>query len=239
MADIKRVLRYTPGIFQEAAIRITGLQFRPQAAGAVDCNAKPMRSPAPRFKADTGYRLEFFKLLLIGSLLCSAGCTYNVVLENHPPVANLELPVSANIVISDPTSTYFYDVSSATAGYANTFRIEVGRALVQYADAFLSPLFKPGNDLTIEVIILGFEVRDFEAHINVRFTVTNDQEILLDKGYQASGQGYYARTFWGGAFAMRSSMRNTTREALTSIFNQFRSDAEADYSDWVEIEEDF
>jgi hypothetical protein len=168
-----------------------------------------------------------------------SGCTYNVVLQPHPTTENTELPVSAEISIPEQTAQYHYDVSSATAGFANTFRIAVGPALVQYAEAFLRPVFKDGDDIVIEIVIKGFDVHDFEAHIDAQFIVTKDGFDVFDNVYHASGQGYYARTLWGGAFAMKSSMRETTHEALASLFRQFLNDAEYEYPDWGVEDDEF
>ena len=93
------------------------------------------------------------KAILLTSCILLVGCTHMVRLEPHPMVDKSALPISAEIVIPRQTAQYYYDVKSALAGSANTFRIEVGPALVQYADSFLRPAFKDGNDIAIESLL--------------------------------------------------------------------------------------
>jgi hypothetical protein len=137
------------------------------------------------------------------------------------------------VEIPEETAAFTYDVRSVASGAANRWRILVGEALVQYAEAYLGPVFPQGDEVSISVAIESFDVRDFEAHIDARFTVSREDETVFDKRYHANGKGYFARTAWGGAFAMKSSMRNTTDEALRSLFEQFLSDVHASYTGWV------
>jgi hypothetical protein len=160
------------------------------------------------------------------------GC-YTVRLNPIPAVEASPLPISSTLEISEETAAFTYDVRSLAAGGGNRWRIMVGEALVQYAEAYLRPVFPQGGDISISVSIESFDVHDFEAHINARFTVSGEGESLFDKRYHANGKGYFARTVWGGAFAMKSSMRNTTNEALRSLFEQFLSDVDASYAGWV------
>ncbi|MGH8551600.1 MAG: hypothetical protein ACRERU_23945 [Methylococcales bacterium] len=179
------------------------------------------------------------KILSLTGYLLLTGCTHYVVLEPHPVVEYTTLPISADIVIPEQTARYYYDVKSKMSGAVNTFRIEVGPALLQYAESFLGPVFERGDDVTIQIVILGFDVQAFEARINARFRVTQGGEIVFEKSYRAKGQGYYARTFWTRGFAMKSSMRNTTREALSSLFGQFLADVDIEYGNWIEKDQEF
>jgi hypothetical protein len=161
-------------------------------------------------------------LLIATALLCS-GC-YTVNLNSIPAVQGSPMPVTAQLDIPPETAVYTYDVRSMAAGAANRFRILVGESLVQYAGAYLRPAFPDGNDVTIRITINSFHVQDFEAHITARFMMNQRGRVILDRTYDAAGEGYFAQTVWGGAFAMKSSMRKTTDEALRSIFVQFLAD---------------
>jgi hypothetical protein len=66
---------------------------------------------------------DFVKVILLFGIIFLAGCTYSVLLVPHPTVAGNPLPVSADITIPDQTTKYTFDVTSATAGAANTYRI--------------------------------------------------------------------------------------------------------------------
>jgi hypothetical protein len=171
-------------------------------------------------------------LLLSVAPLMLGGC-YTVKLNPIPVVEASPLPISAAVEISEETSALTYDVNSFAAGAANRWRILVGEALVQYAEAYLRPVFPQGDDVSISVSIQSFDVHDFEAHIDAQFTVSREGEILFEKRYHTYGKGYFAQTVWGGAFAMKSSMRKTTDEALRSLFERFLSDVGASYTGWV------
>ncbi len=47
---------------------------------------------------------------------------------------------------------------------------------------------------------------------------------MLNRVYHGEGVGHFAQTALGGAFAMKSSMRKTTNEAMRNLFEQFRED---------------
>ena len=172
-------------------------------------------------------------VLLVALLgLSSAGC-YSVVLEPIPAqIASPHIPVAATIDIPPTTAAFQYVVRSGMAGGANSWTIEVGGAIVQYADAYLSNAFDKGSGVTVQIDMQHFDVHDFEAHCSLQFTVHRGSAAVFQKTYEGQGVGYAARVIWGGAFAMKSSMRRTTDEALRSIFTQFITDAQAQYTTW-------
>ena len=171
-------------------------------------------------------------LVIVCLCLCAPGC-YTVTLDAIPPqLVDAPIPVAAKVDVPPATANYEYVVRSLMAGGANTWTIEVGKAIVQYADAFLSPAFLKGDQVTVQIDLQSFEVHDFEAHCSVQFTVRRGDAGIFQKTYTSQGVGYAARVVWGGAFAMKSSMRRTTDEALRSVFQQFLTDAHAQSGSW-------
>lgn len=170
------------------------------------------------------------RLLLLGLLIAAMSGCYTVRIETIPDVPGERLGPTAAIVLPPETAAYVYDVHSVAAGAANRWRIEVGQALGQYAEAYLRPLFSEGDDLRITLTIERFDVHDFEAHIDVRCAVSRGDDTVLDHEYHGAGIGHFAQTAWGGAFAMKSSMRKTTDEALRNLFEQIRTDLEKEYA---------
>jgi len=164
--------------------------------------------------------------------LSVAGC-YHVTLEPIAPVAAERLPIAARVDVPAATATAIYEVHSGMAGFANSWTIDVGKAIVQYAGAYLPNAFMPGGDVTVRVELATFDVHDFEAHAAMRFTVVRGEQAIYDKTYQCRGEGYAARVVWGGAFAMKSAMRKTTDEALRMCFSQFLDDARVEHPTWV------
>jgi hypothetical protein len=166
------------------------------------------------------------RIAALGMVLAlSMGC-YTVQLKPIPEVAGRPLGETATIDVPGESASYVYDVRSFAAGVGNRWRIEVGDALVKYAEAYLRPVFPEGDDLRIHITVEGFDVRGFESHIEGRFTVSRGSEIVFNEKYHGQGVGHFAQTAWGGAFAMKSSMRKTTDEALRSLFEQFLADVQ-------------
>lgn len=167
--------------------------------------------------------------------LLTAGLTgcYHVRLEPIAPVATDRLSLAATVDVPSATASRTYDVRSGMAGVANSWTLEIGAAIVQYAQAYLSNAFPPGNDATIRVELTSFDVHDFEAHADMRFTVLRGGTTVAEKTYQCKGEGYAARVVWGGAFAMKSSMRKTTDEALRDCFRRFLADAKIEQTAWT------
>jgi hypothetical protein len=153
-----------------------------------------------------------------------AGC-YHVTLEPPAPIPAAEQLLHARVDIPPDTAEAEYTVHSAMAGGANKWTIEVGRAIVDYANAYLPSAFPPGNDASVRIDLSHFDVHDFEAHVDLRFAVVTPNGTLFQRTYSAAGKGYAARVVWGGAFGMKSSMRKSTDEALRICFEDFLRDA--------------
>jgi hypothetical protein len=175
------------------------------------------------------HRTAFMLALLVGGL---TGC-YHVRLDPIAPVAAERLALAGTVDVPPATANATYDVHSAMAGGANTWTLEVGAAIVQYAQAYLGEAFQRGGDATIRVELTSFTVHDFEAHADMRFVVLRGATTVAEKTYQCHGEGYAARVVWGGAFAMKSSMRKTTDEALRDCFTRFLADARTEQPTWT------
>jgi hypothetical protein len=161
------------------------------------------------------------------------GC-YNVRLP--APAARAvpdPIPVAATVVVPPATSQFTYDVRSGLAGGANTWTVHVGDAVAKYADAYLRPAFLAGDDVTIQVELRDFDVRDMGAKPVMHFTVHDAGGVsLFDQTYECDAPGHFAQVFWGGAFAMKSALRKTTDRALRSCFDRFVAAARIEYPSW-------
>ena len=159
-------------------------------------------------------------------LLLTSGC-YHVRLEQPASVATGDrIPVGARPLLPDETRRRVYVVRSGMAGIANSWTIEVGDAVTKYADAYLTHAFDPGDALTIRIDVVAFEVQGFAATTDLKFTVTDRaQQAVFQRDYRGVGKGRATGVVWGGAFAMKAAMRQTTDEALRSCFDQFLIDA--------------
>jgi hypothetical protein len=171
-------------------------------------------------------------LLACALLALGTGC-YTVGFEPVAPVPrNPPLQYHASVTYPPATAAYTHSVRSFAAGIGNSFTIPVGQVLQEYGAAYLGPAFPAGPELGIEVAIDFFEVEGFKAQIRATFSVTRDGEPRFKQQYQAVGNSYFTRTLFGGAFAMKSSMRRTTDDALRSLFEQFLANAQSAQPPW-------
>jgi hypothetical protein len=158
-----------------------------------------------------------------------SACSHSVALEPTSPIpsATAPVPLAAKVSIPPKTANHVHTVRSGLAGFANTWDINVGEAISDYSKAFFANTITPGSEAVIQIDLVSFNVRDFEARCELNFTIQRDGRDVFQKSYQGKGLGYAARVVWGGPFAMKSSMRKTTDEALRSIFTQFLQDVTA------------
>jgi hypothetical protein len=161
------------------------------------------------------------------------GC-YTVQLP--PPDAHLAgdpIPVRAAVSVPPETADRTYEVRSGLAGVANRWTVDSGDAVANYAAAYLPQAVEPGDEATVQVDLVDFEVSDLGAKPDLRFTVTNrDQVSVFQETYACDAKGHFGQVFWGGAFAMKSALRKTTDKALRSCFEQFIVDARGQYPSW-------
>lgn len=177
------------------------------------------------FVVNNGARL--FASLALATFL--SACSHTVALEPTAPIHSATTPLLPGATVSIPpkTANHVHTVRSGLAGFANTWEINVGEAISDYSRAFFANTITPGSDAIIQIDLVSFDVRDFEARCELNFTIQQEGREVFQKKYFGKGLGYAARVVWGGAFAMKSSMRKTTDEALRSIFGQFLQDVTA------------
>lgn len=134
------------------------------------------------------------------------------------------MPVSATIDIPDSAANYTYSFRSGTAGVANRWKVLVGDAVVKYTEAYLPSVFPKGDDVTVRIDVLNYELRGFRAITDLRVDVLQNEETLFSNTYHGEGQSRAAGAFWGGVFAMKGVVSSTTHEALRSIYEDMVED---------------
>lgn len=171
-------------------------------------------------------RLRSLRAALVGAALVLTGC-YTVGF--HDPVAQrIEPPLFAGeIEIPRETREFRRVVRSFEAGIGNRWTIPVGETLVRYSDALLQPAIRTG-DAVVRIEIRDYRMRSFQATLDTHVLVRDGAgRTVLDRDYSHTGSPYRERTTWGGAFAMKSSMRRTTDDALRAFFEELVTDLRA------------
>ncbi len=181
-------------------------------------------------------------IILFASLL--GGCiSHDVQLQD----ANYSIAATGGIKAADLSVVVVIDaatmarkttIQSWMTGIANKWETEPGLMMKDVVDIEFPQAFgsyervqnyaEPkvgGRRLTVELTIPSYDFADFHASITVRaVTYGAGKNKLLDKTYTAEGFKQGAKMFWGGAFAMKSALRQSSLDAYKKIFAELRQD---------------
>ncbi|MGW8393509.1 hypothetical protein [Pseudoduganella sp. HUAS MS19] len=80
-----------------------------------------------------------------------------------------------------------------------------------------------GNTLVLELQRYSFE--DHGAHIELAISIRNIKGEVFRKVYSADGRTQGGKMFWGGAFAMKNAVQQSTKLAMDDILARFIRDA--------------
>ena len=179
----------------------------------------------------------FAPLLLIYSL--QTACSHTVM-DSYPEYLQknentLKLPKtkkSLSYTMNEKTSSHSEKIRSFKAGLANSWVIEFGKVLqatMQSKDlkkAF-TKIEENGDsaDVKWEVSLQKFTFKEHRAYIAIDVNATTkDGKRLFMKTYQAQGNTQGGKMFWGGAFAMRNAIHQSTKAAMDKIFTSLVND---------------
>jgi len=135
--------------------------------------------------------------------------------------------------IAPSTQSHHYEFRSVTTGYANLWMVDFGKLLdttlqsedVQKAFGRLSK----SSDGQAEDGLLLFELQSFTfaeqgAHVSLKVTYRRGTEEVFSKVYAADGEAQGGKMFWGGAFAMKNAIQQSTKLAVDEILRELIAD---------------
>jgi len=181
----------------------------------------------------------FRALIALVVLLTLAGCSIpHQVSKDYPQYlidnagADLGKAAGAHAYTVTPTTqAHHYEFRSALAGYANVWIVDMGPILsqtmassdVQRAFGGINPGTSDKNGL------LTFDVRDYNfgdygAHLSMLVTYSNSGRELFKKAYDVGGESQQGKMFWGGAFAMKNAIQQSTKGAVDEVLRRVISD---------------
>ena len=149
--------------------------------------------------------------------------------EGKLPAAKL----NATYTLTPSTEKHSYKCRSATTGLANAWIVEFGKILdmqirskdVQQAFGKLEKQKGEGKTGTVIVFdLVKYAFADFGAHLNLKISVNKDGAETFTKTYESSGKTQGGKMYWGGAFAMRNAMQQSTKLAIDEILKNFIND---------------
>lgn len=178
--------------------------------------------------------------LALATLLLSAGCAHQVTFDKPAPytIAAPKQAGTVTAVIDRKTLTAKVPIRAFMTGIAHTWEAEPGDMLKQVADIELPQMFdrydfaheyrEPGGgakSIVLELGVPSYRFEEFRAWVTVSATAYGrGRRPLMQKTYSAEGETQGAKMFWGGAFGMKSAIRQSSLDAYKKIFEQMRGD---------------
>ncbi|SFG92244.1 hypothetical protein SAMN05518865_12327 [Duganella sp. CF458] len=161
---------------------------------------------------------------------------YGTYLGNNVKTGNLpSARIADRYYLPPATQAHRYEFKSVMGGYANTWVVEFGKVLdatMRSSDvvAALGSVSKAGNDKSGSGNTLVFELQrytfeDHGAHLELAISIRNAKGEVFRKVYDADGRTQGGKMFWGGAFAMKNAVQQSTKLAMDDILVRFIRDA--------------
>lgn len=171
--------------------------------------------------------------VLLSSVLvaAAAGCS-NVTSSPSSASAEKIIPYAATVTFPSTTSSYVYDLPRQGGGPVTVYAVPVGDMIQSYANDHIYTAFTGGPTVSIDISVDEFRVRDYRASMGSAFEVKREGRTVFEKRYTASGGRYLQNEDWMGPLEARNDIDRSIDEAMRSIFEQFLSDARAQYESW-------
>jgi hypothetical protein len=184
-------------------------------------------------------------IALLAAALVMSGCSIkHDVVKDYPQYlinnqGNSHLPTTSSAsgyAVTPATQANHYEFRSAMAGYANVWVVEFGRLLddtmqssdVQAAFGKLMKVNNPDESGGLLVFDLqNYSYAELGAHITLKVTYRRGGKDVFSKVYQADGTTQGGKMFWGGAFAMKNAVQQSSKLALDHILMQLINDLNA------------
>lgn len=184
-------------------------------------------------------------IALLAAALAMSGCSIkHDVVKDYPRYlmnnqGNSHLPTTSSAsgyAVTPATQANHYEFRSAMAGYANVWVVEFGRLLddtMQSSDvqAAFGKLMKVNNsDESGGLLVFdlqNYSYAELGAHITLKVTYRRGGKDVFSKVYQADGTTQGGKMFWGGAFAMKNAVQQSSKLALDHILMQLINDLNA------------
>ncbi len=183
-------------------------------------------------------KLTHVFLLLLA--VVSSGCAHKVTFDEPPPysISTSQQDIGVTAVIDEETLSSKVPIRSFMTGIAHSWEAQPGDMLKQVAEIELPQMFsdyefsttyreRTGEPKFIVLVleVPSYEFEDFRAKVKVTATVYGEGKTqLLRKTYAAEGFTQGGKMFWGGAFAMKSAIRQSSFDAYKQVFEQMRPD---------------
>lgn len=183
-------------------------------------------------------RWGLFFILLLNSLGLM-GCHHQIAFKDIAyTIESPKQETAILVVIDQNTINQLVPIKSFMTGIAHSWEAQPGQMLKQVADVEFPQMFSsyewssvekefPSEKgaLTLILSVPQYTFGDFHALVTVRAKAYQKKDhILLEKTYTKDGIRQGGKMFWGGAFAMKSAMRQSSFDAYKKVFAELRTD---------------
>ena len=141
-------------------------------------------------------------------------------------------------MIAPETIAKVTPIHSIMTGAAHTWEARPGEMLQQMADLEFPqvfqyyrrvPVYEDSTEgmkqLTVELLAQHYDFSDFHATVVVQVKAYGQGRTeRFVRSYRGEGATQGAKMFWGGAFAMKSAIRQSSYDAYKKVFEQLRRD---------------
>lgn len=182
------------------------------------------------------FQLGAVIVLAFSSLACSikhpVANDYDQYLSNNKGTVQLEnVSKPATYSQSSTTQAHHYEFRSAMAGWANVWVVEFGKILDatmasdDVKNAFIDlNKANDGNALHLSFDLKSYTFSDTAAHISLEVAARDNGVEVWRKTYNADGKGQAGKMFWGGVFAMKNAVQQSTKLAVDQILLSLTKD---------------
>jgi len=179
-------------------------------------------------------------------ILGTSACTIRHVIEedypqylvNNTGAANLPKTNKASeYVLTSDTQQHSYEFRAVATGYANLWVVEFGKMLddtlmsadVQKAFGVLQKVSDTsGNSNGLLIFDLqSYTFEDFGAHLSLKISLSRSGQVVFSETYTQDGKTQGDKMFWGGVFAQKNAVQQSTKLALDKILRQLILDLNA------------
>ncbi|MFZ0890417.1 MAG: hypothetical protein WA005_18405 [Candidatus Binataceae bacterium] len=184
-------------------------------------------------------RVIFVIIVGIGA----SGCITHFIAADYPKylsnqVGSSQLPktnLQADYSMTPETESNRYEFRSWMAGYANLWVVEFGQILDQTLQSeevqnafrrlkWRSPDTNEASSNLLVFDLIRYEFNDFGAHVELKISLRSNGTELLSRTYKADGRTQGGKMFWGGVWAMKNAIQQSTKSALDDILRNLISD---------------
>lgn len=178
-------------------------------------------------------------LIIVCAVLLS-GCFHHEIRFEEIGYTLEQKQLDAGLVafIAPATVAQRQPINSIMTGAAHTWEARPGEMLKQIAEVEFPQMVRSyrtaseyeepkegAKRLSVELLVQHYDFSEFHATVVVQAKAYGSGHVqLFDKSYREEGDTQGAKMFWGGAFAMKSAIRQSSFEAYKKVFARLRAD---------------